>query len=160
MGTVKRFSDGSSVEFARGSFDEWCVFVTTPGGQRRPPLDQNYFSALRRLGNTFGAQRVYDDFVRLYDRTGAAVEEEVFSLISSIASNYPECALQVEQLLSVLYLTMIAEENKAHTRLGKRIKRLGVHCLLLEHMSVERAANFTRGMAWRDIAALCRERGF
>ena len=33
MGTIiKRFSDGSFLEFAQGSFDGWCVYVTTPKG--------------------------------------------------------------------------------------------------------------------------------
>lgn len=160
MGIVKRFSDGSYLEFAQGNFDEWCVYVTTPGNVRRPPLDRNYFSFLKRLGDRFGPQRVYDDFVRVYEETEKHVDEKVFSLIAHIASGYPGWELRVEQVFSILYLTMIAEENKANTRLGCRIKRLGVHCLLLEGMSVEQAADFTRGMRWRDIAAMCDERGF
>ena len=160
MGIVKRFSDGSYLEFAQGSFDGWCVYVTTPDGVRRPPLDRNYFSFLRRLGVRFGPRRVYDDFVRVYERTGTGVEPAVLSLIASIAAGYPGWELRVEQVLSILYMTMIAEENKAGTRLGRRIKRLGVHCLLLEGMPVEQAADFTRGMSWRDIAAMCDERGF
>ena len=160
MGIIKQFSDGSSLEFARGNFDEWCVYVTTPDELRRPPLDRTYSAFLKRLSSAFGPQRVYDDFVRVYDRTGKSVDQDVFSLISSIAAGYPGYTLQVEQVLSVLYLTMIAEENKAFTRLGRRIKRLGVYGLLLEDMSVEQAADFTRGMPWRDIAALCDERGF
>lgn len=55
---------------------------------------------------------------------------------------------------------MIAEERKAGTRLGKRIKRLGIHMLLIENIPVREAANFMRGMGWRDIARLCEERGF
>ena len=55
---------------------------------------------------------------------------------------------------------MVAEEKKAGTRLGKRIKRLGVYKLLVENLSVEESANFMRGMNWRQIDALCRERGF
>lgn len=160
MGIVKRFSDGSYLEFARGNFDEWCVYVTTPKGLRRPPLDRNYFSFLKRLAEQFGPQRVYNDFVRVYEETEKHVDEKVFSLISHIASGYPGWELRVEQVFSILYLTMIAEENKAFTRLGRRIKRLGVYGLLLEDMSVEQAADFTRGMRWKDIAAMCSERGF
>lgn len=161
MGIVTRFSDGSSLEFAQGNFDGWCVYVTTPDGLRRPPLDRNYFSSLKRLGELFGPQRIYADFVRVYAATDGHVDERVFSLIADIASSYPPShQLRVEQVLSVLYLTMIAEENKANTKLGRRIKRLGVHGLLLENMSVEEAADFTRGMAWQDIAALCGQRGF
>lgn len=160
MGIVKRFSDGSYLEFAQGNFDEWCVYVTTPKGLRRPPLDRNYFSFLKRLAEQFGPQRVYNDFVRVYEETEKHVDEKVFSLIAHIASGYPGWELRVEQVFSILYLTMIAEENKANTRLGCRIKRLGVHCLLLEGLSVELAADFTRGMRWQDIAAMCSERGF
>ena len=160
MGIVKRFSDGSYLEFARGNFDEWCVYVTTPGNVRRPPLDRNYFSFLKRLAEQFGPQRVYNDFVRVYEKTEKHVDEKVFSLIAHIASGYPGWELRVEQVFSILYLTMIAEENKANTRLGCRIKRLGVYGLLLEGLSVEQAADFTRGMRWQDIAAMCSERGF
>ena len=55
---------------------------------------------------------------------------------------------------------MIAEENKAFTRLGKRIKRLGIYKLLIENKSVQQSANFMRGMGWREISDLCNERGF
>ena len=55
---------------------------------------------------------------------------------------------------------MLAEENKAFTRLGKRIKRLGMHKLLIENETVADAANFMRGMGWRQIDAMCKERGF
>ena len=57
-------------------------------------------------------------------------------------------------------MAMVAEERKAGTRLGKRIKRLGVHQLLMEHKSPYDSANFTRGMDWKEIAGLCEECGF
>ena len=66
----------------------------------------------------------------------------------------------MEKILSILYMAMIAEEQKKYTRLGKRIKRLGIHKLLFEGASAREAANFMCGMGWRDIARLCEERGF
>lgn len=57
-------------------------------------------------------------------------------------------------------MAMVAENLKANTRLGKRIKRLGVHQLLFENRTVLDAANFMRGMGWREIAGMCEERGF
>ena len=57
-------------------------------------------------------------------------------------------------------MAMIAEEQKQFTRLGKRIKCLGIHMLLFEEKSVHEEANLTLDMGWRDIAALCDERGF
>ena len=55
---------------------------------------------------------------------------------------------------------MIAEENKAFTKLGKRIKRLGVYTLLIEKKPLKYSTNFMRGKRWREIDKLCKERGF
>ena len=57
-------------------------------------------------------------------------------------------------------MAIIAEEQKANTRLVKRIKRLGVYKLLYENKTVYEAANCMRGMGWREISNLCIERGF
>ena len=67
---------------------------------------------------------------------------------------------KLDMLFTILYMGMIAEERKANTRLGKRIKRLGVHMLLLEGREVDDAANCMRGMNWREIDALCKARKF
>ena len=42
---IKRFTDGSVLEYARGSFDDWCIYLTSPNGQRYAPRMLNiYFS--------------------------------------------------------------------------------------------------------------------
>ncbi len=80
--------------------------------------------------------------------------------IDEISESYGEIALEFSKIFTILYMGMLAEENKEGTRLGKRIKRLGVHKLLLEGQTVNESANFMRGMNWRQIDALCKERGF
>lgn len=55
---------------------------------------------------------------------------------------------------------MIAEENKENTQLGKQIKRLGVHQVLIEKMGCNEAANFSKGIRWRQIDAICSSKGF
>ena len=81
--------------------------------------------------------------------------------IDEIASaNYGIHALKFAKVFSILYMGMVAEENKRFTRLGKRIKRLGMHMLLVERQDVDYAANFMRNMKWREIDVMCRERGF
>ncbi len=44
---IKSFSDGSFLEYDRGSFDEWCVYLTKSDGSRRPPRDVDYFEQLK-----------------------------------------------------------------------------------------------------------------
>ena len=157
---IKTFPDGSFLEYDRGSFDDWCVYLTNISGNRRPPRDTDYFSQLKSFAEQFGVEKVYGDYVKVYNMTGKQADSGVLHSISFLAKSYGTNALQADRLFSVLYMAMIAEERKAGTRLGKRIKRLGVHKLLIENNSVGDSANFMRGMGWRDIARLCEERGF
>ena len=158
---IKKFSDGSFLEYDRGSFDDWCVYLTKPDGKRKPPRDMDYFNQLKVLSEDYGVEKVYCDYVEVYSITGKEVRTSDLNLITEIAETYaPEDVLVVDTIFSILYMAMIAEERKRNTRLGKRIKRLGIYKLLLENSSVADAANFMRGMGWRDIDVLCRERGF
>jgi hypothetical protein len=68
--------------------------------------------------------------------------------------------LEQEEVYVTLYMGMVAEEAKTGTRLGKRIKRLGVHQVLLERLEPEMAANFSRGKPWYELAYLCQSKGF
>lgn len=157
---VKRFPDGSYLEYDQGSFDGWCVYLTKSNGDRRPPRDADYFDQLKQLAKKYGTGQVYGDYVRVYDMTGKEVEAPVLAKISQIAESYKDDILEVDIMFSILYMAMISEEKKKNTKLGKRIKRLGVHSLLNENQSVSSAANFMRNMKWKEIAALCEERGF
>lgn len=157
---VKRFSDGSFLEYDQGSFDEWCVYLTKRNGDRKPPRDTDYFDQLKQLAAEYGTDQVYGDYVRIYGMTGKTVEDSVLTEISQIAKAYEGDTLEVDVVFTILYMAMIAEERKQNTKLGKRIKRLGIHKLLKENEGVSSAANFMRGMEWKEIAALCEERGF
>ena len=160
MAIIKRFSDGAFLEYAQGAFDEWCVYITNAQGERRPPYDRDYFGFLKSISTAFGVEKIYSDFVSIYERTGKEIAEDTLEYIEAIAETYGIKSLQMEKIFTILYMAMIAEENKRNTRLGKRIKRLGMHVLLLENQPVEYAANFMRGKGWREIDRLCKERGF
>ena len=157
---IKTFSDGSFLEYDRGKFDDWCVYFTNINGLRKPPSDTDYFAQLLQLSQKYGVEKIYSDYVKVYELTGKQVLDSSLNSISAISEAYKEDALNVDIIFSILYMAMIAEEQKQFTRLGKRIKRLGIHMLLFERKSVHDAANFMRGMGWRDIAVLCDERGF
>jgi len=157
---IKDFSDGAFLEYDRGQFDDWCVYMNSPNGTRRPPLDKDYFSQLQQFSAQYGVDRIYGDYVKVYNLVGKAVDNADLVEVTNIASGYGSDALELDKIFSILYMAMIAEERKAYTKLGKRIKRLGIHKLLIEGRSVQESANFMRGMGWRDIDALCKERGF
>ena len=61
---------------------------------------------------------------------------------------------------TVIYAGMVAEENKAFAMLKKRIKRLGMHQVLVEGFDADYAAHFSRGKKWPELDSLMKQRGF
>lgn len=154
------FGSGIKLQFDHGQFDEWCVYEVAVDGSRHAPRDVDYFADLSSLAGVYGNDRVYADFVVVFDSSGPAVTDETVAVVVQISKSYPNDEERVLRTLLILHMAMVAENLKANTRLGKRIKRLGVHQLLFENRTVRDAANFMRGMGWREIAGMCEERGF
>lgn len=157
---IKQFQNGCSLEFSQGNFDNFCVYIVDENRNRTAPHDTEYFSDLKLLAETVGTDKVYEDFVKVYNMTGKTLEQSVLDEISLLSREYGTKSGMADVTFTILYATMIAEENKEYTKLGKRIKRLGVHMILKEQMSISEAANFTKGMRWRDIDRICNERNF
>lgn len=157
---IKKFSDGSFLEYDRGSFDDWCVYMVEANGNRRPPLDKDYFAEIKKLSEKYGVDDLYSAYVLIYDNTGKEVNDLGLDVAERASLKFVQDQLKVHKIFTILYMAMIAEENKKFTRLGKRIKRLGIYKLLYENASVDEAANFMRGMNWREIDLLCKKRGF
>lgn len=166
---VKSFPGGTSIGFTEGKFDRWCVqervFVWT-----RRPTDAGCFARLLELAQRYGTDKVMADFVAVYDAMGVKPSrgdllpsDQVLDLITRLSTAYnsaPGDDVRADRLFTTLYLTMIAEENKAKAVLGKRIKRLGVHLVLMEGRTPEEAAAFPTGKKAAELSALCQSYGF
>lgn len=162
---MKRFSDGSFLEYDEGSFDRWCVYLTRPGGPTKLAVkDAQYFKALRRDSALFGAERLYADFVTVYDMVDETFREPDMERITALTRKYgerdPGKAVDLDIIFSILYMGMVAEERKEHAVLKKRVKRLGVYQVLMLGMDPEEAAGFSRGKPWRELNELCAQYGF
>ena len=149
------------MEFDRGSFDDWCVFLARPGQERKALQDEEYFAQMIALAERHGGEKLYQDYLKVYEYTGKKLDMKVLRAITELAKReYGPDALLADYLLTVLYAGMIAEENKENTKLGKRVKRLGVYGILMEGQNAQTAANLTRGMKYQQIEAMCEARGF
>ena len=158
--TIKHFSDGSLLEFDQGNFDGWCIFLTRPGHPRFAPKDWQYFTRLQQLAAVYGADKTYADFVIVFDATNKILDPQLLAHISAFSVDYTKDTLRADIVFTLLYAGMLAEENKAHAPLGKRIKRLGVYQVVMEGMRAREAATFSVGRPWQELARLCEERGF
>lgn len=87
-------------------------------------------------------------------------ESNVVEEIRHLSNEYGKFSDEIFRIFSTLYMVMISEQNKKNTRLGKRIKRLGVYFLLVKEEKPEYCANFMRGKPWRELDKLCLEGGF
>jgi hypothetical protein len=163
---IKKINNKHIIEFDKGSFDNWCVYLTRERQTRYAPKDIEYFSTLKKLGNKHLHQKIYDDFLLFYNHTTKSINKKVLRVITEIAETYNENAEEIDIWFSVIYAGMIAEENKENAILGKRIKRLGMYQILCENMDVEKAANFSRkpenyeGSWWKYLDSVMKERNF
>lgn len=157
---IKTFKDGSILEYDRGQFDDWCVYLTRPNVERYAPRDFQYFKRLTEYSALFGEDKVYNDFVKIYNLTDKTLRQSVLDEIERVSASYGDKCLDVAIDFTIIYMGMIAEENKAYTKLGKRVKRLGVYQVLKKELSYNQAANFSRGKKWRELDELCKQRGF
>ena len=160
MQTFRTLPSGVSIAWGRGRIDSWCVYIHEDGG-RRAPLDTEYFDHLNSIGAELGATVVYDQFVQLWQMASGTPDPSANALVDSLVSSHPPLVqFDSTQWYTVIYMAMVSEENYPGTRLGKRLKRLGVHQFLLEGMPVIEAANWSRGKPWRQLDAECTKRGF
>ncbi|MDD2551161.1 MAG: hypothetical protein WCS11_08570 [Dysgonamonadaceae bacterium] len=158
---IKNLQNNRKVIFDKGKFDEWCVYVVESNGLKKAPFDETYFSELQQISLKYPNNKLYDDFVLLYEETTKHIDSTVLTLIDDIVSSYnEEDRIAIEQWFTVIYAGMIAEENKENAILRKRIKRLGMHQVLLLNMSAKDAAQFSYGKKWRVLDAIMKPLGF
>ena len=156
MSVVHQFKKGH-ITFMEGKFDKWAVVVKAPGIPEWPK-DVWYFTKLLMYKYDLG-EKVWDDFCALYDKVTPDVDESVFDWIRDTSAGYPNSS-ESEIVFSILYMTMIAEENKQGAVLKRRIKKLGVYQVLKEGMRPVLAAEYSKGKKAGTLVLECHSRGF
>ena len=152
--------DGSYLCYDVGKFDNWCVYEIDKNGIRKAPKDIEYFTDLYEYAKIFDNDEIYEDFVEVYNMTTNYLEDNVVEKIKKISMKYGKFHDKIFRVLAILYMAMISEEHKRNTKLGKRIKRLGVYFLLIKEKTPKYCANFMKGKKYTEIEKLCIEGGF
>lgn len=108
---IKNLANNRSIIFGKGKFDDWCVYIES-NGHKKAPFDETYFSDLYQISQKYVNNKVYNDFVQIYNLTTQQIDESVLHLIDTTVKTYKEeDQILVEQWMTVLYAGMIAEEN-------------------------------------------------
>lgn len=156
MSVTHQFERGH-ITFMEGKFDKWAVVVKAPGIPEWPK-DVWYFTKLLMYKQDLG-EKVWNDFCALYDQVTTTAEDSVFDWIHELSSSYPNSS-EAEVVFAILYMTMIAEENKQGAILKRRIKKLGVYQVLQEGMRPVLAAEYSKGKKAGMLVQECHSRGF
>lgn len=132
-------SDNTDISRGTGNFDDWHITVNN-----KTIYDRQYFQQLKNLAIRYSNQKVYDDFVTVYDSTDFEVNNEVFeNIIPRIANTYQSKDYnEVENLFSILYAVMLAEQKRP-LPLKKKIKRLGIYQVLFLNYSPVIASKYS-----------------
>jgi len=157
---IKIINKQNLIEFDKGIFDSWCVYLTRPNKQKYAPKDFEYLRALKELGKIYGNEKLYADFLVIYELTSCLIDPNVLSLITTLSTKYSADFEEFDIWFTVIYSGMIAEENKANAILKKRIKRLAIHQILVESLEPEFVANFSKGQEWRVLDGIMKSKGF
>lgn len=161
MRIIKELLADRKVIFDKGSFDSWCVYVVEKNDTKKAPYDVQYFSDLKIISNAYANNKVYEDFVEIYNNTDTSINLNTLNIIDELVLSYrDEDKVLIEQWFAVLYGGMIAEENKQYAILKKRVKRLGMHQVLILGEEPQLAANFSKGKKWRELDAIMKSLGF
>ncbi|GAC26707.1 hypothetical protein GMES_4441 [Paraglaciecola mesophila KMM 241] len=150
--------DGSSMVFAKGKFDTWCIYQVC-GRRANAIKDVDVFAMLARYTSTSERFTMYNDFLYVFDMVTKVVDYDLVDRIKFSSKKYSDPA-ETEYIFIFLYAGMIAEENKKNAILKKFIKRLGVHQVLIEKLAPVTAANYSRGKKWQELRQECQARGF
>jgi len=156
---IKTINKHILIEFDKGKFDEWCIYLTKNGNRRYAPLDTEYFGRLKELAEIYSTQKIFSDFLMFYHATDNQLNDDILKLIDILSAQYDEYAEEINVWFTIIYAGMVAEENKANAILKKRVKRLGMYQVLIQNYEPEYAANFSKGKNWRELDLVMKDLG-
>jgi hypothetical protein len=158
---IKNLVNNKQIVFDEGRFDNWYVYIIESFGFKTAPSVVTYFSELKEIAKHYPQSKVYHDFVLIYNLTTKEIDPAVLKMIDERVSTYKESHQEtIKKWFTVIYAGMITEENKQHAVLKKRIKRLGMHHVLILGMDPSHAAEFSYGKKWKDLDAVMKPYGF
>jgi hypothetical protein len=121
-----------------------------------------YMENLRQL-QIFAAQyspeRIYRDFVKIYDVTEYNISSDTLALIAEASESYGDNGGDISYLFTMIYFAMLSEQRRRDTKLGKRVIRLAVYQALFDTLNSEEVTYYPPRKWWL-IDAQCSQMGF
>lgn len=150
---------GQGIFFGAGRFDDYCAYTSAEfpdGFYCAMPQDVYYFEILDRVAcetNCFFF--MYEDIKHIYEHVTDRIDKAQVRRIYRIAQGYGDNHKWMFNALMHVYYGMVAEENKAGTKLGASIKMNGIYRVLIDREQVPVAARECCGVSAGDLRKEC-----
>ena len=159
MNIISTLDNGTTIFFDKGRFDYWCVYVKTKNEKIYIPLDKDYFLFFQKLSKEYSTEKVYNDFLSIYTTVSNSIKKDTLKMIKKISNTYKKNIQEIELNFIVIYSAMVSERNKKNTILKEKIKHLGFYQTVIEGLSPDKAAVFSKGMKAQEILQICVSKG-
>ena len=167
--------------FARGAIDEWCAYIAkcddTGVWHLYAPKDKFYFERIfyvAYMQEKAYPSRKYSPFHKLFNELyyianimyadPTHIKADICEQIDKIVNFYREENEEYVDMLATamyeIYYGMVAEENKENTILGRTIKIIGLHDMLIDRIGVDAACDRNRNVKVDRIKAECNNMGY
>lgn len=154
-----RLAPVRNFEFDPSNEYKWFVYFDQANANRKYASDAENLNELQSLAAKYSPERIYRDFVKLYDATEYNFNPNALNIIAGIAESYGDDAAEVNYQFTIMYFGMLSEQHKKDTKLGKRIKRLAVYRALFDTYTAQEASYYP-SRKWWLLDSLCSQRGF
>lgn len=167
--------------FARGKIDNWCAYIAKQDEDRKwrlyAPTDKYYFERIFYVA--YNQDKAYPNrkesaYTKLFNEIlhiseimyfdPKSIDIQICNEIDRIVAMYGEenetYANMLKLALYEIYYGMVAEENKDGTILGRKIKILGLHDMLIKKKAIQNACDCNRNVSVGMIKNECNNLGF
>ncbi len=151
--------NGSIIYVGIGSFDGHCVYLKEVNQKKYAPKDIDYFNFFLEMSEKYGKNKIYNDLLSIYNKASNTINDNAIEYIQELSNTYVEDKCDFEIWFIIIYLAIVAEENKRYAIVKKRIKMLALYQILKLNETPEYASNFSKGKKSKELIKICDEYG-
>jgi len=156
---IMEFPDERLIWFQMGNINNWFVNTSrypepekiTPSETMNFDKDVQMLSWLLKMQDDYGSivmahiRTIYNLVKTRFEMSPVSPLQTDWDLVMELAGFYEKTDVKkVSHIFGYVYYAMISEENYENTKLGKKLKLLGIHQVLLEGMKPEDAACWSK----------------
>ena len=148
MITSIELKDGlGSLEYGTDAFERPCINYVNNQLEKQEVQLEDCYTILKELTEVYDANEIYDNFLKIVDRTKKKIRKEDILFVEKIGNQY---GTKVEVVFLILYMMLIQR--------GKERVCLPIYYLFFEDYSIKQCVHMLDDMEEESIRKLGKEK--